>query len=395
MRIGIIGAGQVGTTLGRAWTGLGHEVIYTGRDRASTRRAVEASEVVALAVPWAAVGEALAAAGDLEDKVLVDVTNPIGPGFALTHGHTTSGGEEVAALAKNARVVKAFNTTGLENMASPSYGARRVVMPVAGDDPGAVATVVGLASGMGFEAVPLHGLAHARELEPFGMLWIKLAMEWGYGRSVAFAIARREAGDERPPPATARHVRRRIAVVGGGHIGGALARGWQSAGHDVRVVGRDGLADGATDRDVVAFAVPAGAVAGAARAMGGLAGRIVIDCTNAIAKGMKLEVGHTTSSAEELAKALPDARVVRAFNQQGAEVLENPIFGGQRATSFVAADDPEARRVVATLSEDLGLDAVPAGPLSSSRYLEPITLLWIAMAQSIGSRQYGLSLVRR
>lgn len=143
------------------------------------------------------------------------------------------------------------------------------------------------------------------------------------------------------------------------------------------------------------FAVPAGAVVDVARAMGGLDGKIVVDCTNAIAKGFTLQYGHTTSSAEVLAKSLPGAKVVRAFNQQGAEVLERPVFGGARAVGFVASDDAEARRVVAALATDVGLDAVEAGRLASARYLEPMTLLWIAIAQTIGTRDFGISLVRR
>jgi len=336
MRIAIIGAGNVGTTLGRAWAKAGHEIVYGVRDRSPTphegarvdsvRGAASAGEVVALVVPWAAAGDALAEAGDLARKPLIDVTNPIGPGFALTLGHTTSGAERVAALAPSARVVKAFNCTGLETMANPAFGARRALMPVAGDDADAIATVARLASDIGFEPVALKALARARELEPLAKLWIDLATRLGHGRNIAFGIARREGADRAPPARTA--ARRRVAIVGSGNIGGALARAWLRAGHDVRIVTRDAsakdvaelaalgattapIAGGAKDRDVIAFAIPAGAVVDVARAMGGLAGKIVIDCTNAIAKGFTLKFGHTKSSAEEIAKALPGAKIVR------------------------------------------------------------------------------------
>ena len=424
MRIGIIGAGNVGTTLGAGWAKAGHDVVYGVREPSapppapharatfdSVRGAVLAAEVVVLTTPWAAVGDALAAAGDFGGKVLVDVTNPIGPGFALTHGHTTSGAEHVAARAKNARVVKAFNTTGVENMANPGYGDARVVMPIAGDDAAAVELVGRLATDLGFEAVALSPLSHAREIEPLAMLWIKLALQWGQGRSVAFGIARRAAGERPAALAKSAHPRA-ITIVGTGNIGGALARAWLSAGHTVRLAVRDatakdvkelvalgaaavpvaGAADGA---DVVVFAVPAGAVVDIARTLGSLEGKVVVDCTNAIAKGFTLQYGHTTSSSEELAKALPGAKVVRAFNQQGAETLQNPLFGGRAATNFVAADDAGARAVVCELTKDMGLGAVEAGPLSSARYLEPITLLWITMAKALGTREFGLSLMRR
>lgn len=364
-----------------------------------------------LATPWSAVPDAVRAAGDFGGKPLIDVTNPIGPGFALTLGHTGSGAEEVARLARNARVVKAFNTTGLENMANPAFGERRVVMPVAGDDPSAVDVAAKLASDIGFESVGLKGLARARELEPLAMLWIKLALQWGLGRNIAFGISRRSAGEQQAPARTSAH-RRVITIVGSGNIGGALARAWIAAGHEVRVATRDagskevselvslgakavavpGAAQGA---DVIVFAIPAGAVVDVARSLGPLEGKIVVDCTNAIAKGFTLQYGHTTSSSEEIAKTLPGARVVRSFNQQGAEVLQNPYFGGLPATNFIAADDDDARHTVRELAGDVGLDAVEAGPLSSARYLEPITLLWVAMAQAIGTRQFGLSLLRR
>lgn len=422
MRIAVIGAGQVGTTLGRGWANAGHEVVYGVREPSasaphagakvdSVRGAVAAGDVVTLVTPWAAVPDALRAAGDFGGKPLLDVTNPVGPGLTLAMGHTTSGAEEVARLATNARVVKAFNSTGFEIMANPVFGARRALMPVAGDDPTAVQIATTLASDLGFEGVGLKSLARARELEPLAVLWMKLAMQMGHGRGIAFVLGRRAPGDTAPTPTTSAR-RRVITVVGSGNIGGPLARAWVRAGHDVRVAARDTTSSevrelaalGATPRpiagaaegaEVVVLAIPAGAVVETARAVGSLEGKIVVDCTNAIAKGFTLQYGHTTSSAEEVAKALPGVRVVRAFHQQGAETLENPRFGGLAATSFVAADDADARALVCDLATDVGLDAIDAGPLASARYLEPITLLWVAMAQAIGTRDFGLSLLHR
>ncbi|MCA9647251.1 MAG: NAD(P)-binding domain-containing protein [Polyangiaceae bacterium] len=419
MRIAIIGTGQVGTTLGRAWANVGHEVVFGSRGSTSpvvgssvdTPAAAAAwADVVVLTIPWAAASQVVPALGDLQGKVLIDVTNPIGPGFVLTHGHDGSGAEQVAALATNARVVKAFNSTGLENMANPQYGPHRIFMPVAGDDGDAVSKVVQLAEQIGFDAYGFDSLRRARETEPLAMLWIKLALAWGNGRNIGFAVSRRL---ERDAPSSARPSKRqRIAIVGSGNIGGALARAWLRTGHDVRIVTRDanatgvkalvalgattsGIAQGADQRDVIVLAIPAGAVVEVAQAMGGLEGQVVVDCTNAIGKGFTLTYGHTTSSSEQLAKALPGARIVRSFNQQGAEVLVNPVFAGTRATNFVAADDDDARNSVLELAADVGLDAVPAGPLASARYLEPMTVLWVSLSKAIGTRQFGWSLVRR
>jgi 8-hydroxy-5-deazaflavin:NADPH oxidoreductase len=422
MRIAIIGSGHVGATLGQGWVKAGHEVIYASRDagaapphpgakRDTVPGAARSGEVVVLATPWPAVDEALAAAGDFAGKPLMDVTNPIGPGFALALGHTTSGAEYVASRAKNARVVKAFNTTGFENMANPRYGENRVVMPVAGDDRGALEMATRLAKDLGFDSVALPSLSRARDTEPVGMLWIKLAMQWGLGRNVAFGLSKRAAGEQSPAPKRTNQPRT-ITIVGSGNIGGTLARAWLRSGHTVRITARDAtapdvrelvgagaksvpVAGSAEGAEVVVLAIPAAAVAETASSLGKLTGKVVVDCTNAIAKGFTLQYGHTTSWSEEMAKMLPGAKVVRSFNQQGAEVLRNPLFGGRLAANFVAADDSEARALIRALSSDVGLDSVEAGPLSSARYLEPMTLLWISMSQAIGTREFGITLLRR
>jgi predicted dinucleotide-binding enzyme len=196
MKIAIIGAGQVGGALGGGLARAGHEVVYgvrrgEGGDRLPVRDAVAAAEVVILATPWGGVKDALAAAGDLGGKPLLDATNPIGPGLTLTHGHGDSGGEQVARWARNARVVKVFNTTGFENMNDPRYGAARAVMFVAGDDAAACELAAGLARDLGFEAIAAGGLEQARLLEPLAMLWIRLALVLGHGRNMAFGLLRR------------------------------------------------------------------------------------------------------------------------------------------------------------------------------------------------------------
>src|SRR4051794_25780956 len=97
MQIAIIGNGNIGGGLGKAWTAKGHSITFGERDPASIRAAVAAAEVVVLAMPWKALDDVLAAAGDLAGKVVIDCTNAVAPGFAgLVHGHTTSAAEELA-----------------------------------------------------------------------------------------------------------------------------------------------------------------------------------------------------------------------------------------------------------------------------------------------------------
>lgn len=419
MHIAIIGTGNVGTTLGERWRASGHTIVYgvregkagpNGAPAADVRAAVAAAEAVLLAVPWTAAETVVRELGDLGGRILIDATNPIAPGFQLAVGRTSSGAEVVQSAAHGARVVKAFNTVGFEVMANPRFRDGSAAMLVAGDDGAATATVADLARELGFDAVGLGGLVHARALEPLAMLWISLSRRPEMGRQFALGIRRGLSGPPTPAPRTNRA--RSIVVYGAGNIGGNLARAWLRAGHRVRVAARD-LASGdvralegagaeavpalgaATDADVVVLAVPASAAAAVAKSAGTLAGKVVIDCTNAVGKGLVLDYGVTTSAAEELAAALPGANVVKAFNQQGAETLAAPTFDGAPAVGFIAGDDALARATTAALVADVGLRPVDAGPLAMARYLEPVTLAWLATSRAVGTRELGFVLLDR
>ena len=210
MRIAIIGAGDVGGTLGRRWAELGHSVIFGSRDPSSARltdlleksgenasakslsQAAAEGEVVVLATPWPAAEEALRAAGDLRGKPLLDCTNPLKPDLSgLAVGQTTSAAEQIAGWAKGARVVKIFNTTGFPNMADPRFGGVPATMFYAGDDAGAKAIAGKLAAELGFEPVDAGPLRQARLLEPLAMLWISLAFGQKLGTGIAFKLLRR------------------------------------------------------------------------------------------------------------------------------------------------------------------------------------------------------------
>ncbi len=210
MKIGVIGAGNVGGTLGKGWAAKGHEILYGVRSpndakaqgvvratggsarAASVKDAAAGAEVVVLATPWGGAREALAAAGNLAGKVLIDATNPLKPDLSgLAVGYTTSAAEEVARWAPGARVVKAFNTTGAKNMANPRFGAQSASMFLCGDDAGAKKTVAGLAEALGFDPVDAGPLTQARLLEPLAMLWISMAYAYGHGPEIAFKLLRR------------------------------------------------------------------------------------------------------------------------------------------------------------------------------------------------------------
>jgi hypothetical protein len=206
MKIAVIGAGNLGGTLGRRWHEAGYGVVFGVREpngekyralpapRATPADAAQSADVILLATPWPATQAALKSLGDLTGKILLDATNPLLPNLAgLTHGHETSGGEQVAQWAPGARVVKAFNTTGTENMADPVYPSGPLVLPYCGDDPEAKKVTHELAAALGFAPVDAGGLSQARLLEPFALLWISLAYRQGLGRDFGFLLERRAA----------------------------------------------------------------------------------------------------------------------------------------------------------------------------------------------------------
>lgn len=210
MKIAMLGAGNVGGTLGRRWAELGHEITFAARDTASASvqravqetngqakaanaaEAVAEAEVVVLSTPWRATEAALQSAGVLDGKILIDCTNPVAPNLAgLEVGQTTSAAEMVASWAPGARVVKAFNCTGSGNMADPNYGDDKATMFICGDDADAKAIVRTLADTLGFEVCDAGPLMAARYLEPLAMLWIHLAYATGRGPNIAFKLLSR------------------------------------------------------------------------------------------------------------------------------------------------------------------------------------------------------------
>jgi predicted dinucleotide-binding enzyme len=208
MSISILGAGNVGMALARAFIARGESVRFGVPEPAryrdvvaklgpsasigTTAEAIAAGDVIILAVPYGAAESIAGSVPDWKGRILVDATNPLAPGLAgLSLGTTTSGAEAIAGAARGARVVKAFNTTGAENMEDARYPGGSVFMPICGDDAEARARVVALATLIGFDAVDCGDLKTARYLEPFAMTWIHMAIKLGHGRRFAFARLKR------------------------------------------------------------------------------------------------------------------------------------------------------------------------------------------------------------
>lgn len=175
MKIGIIGRGNVGGGLARFWEQAGHDVLAAGRDGVAD--AAAHGDVVVLAVPASAAGEALANAGKLAGKVLVDATNDVSRARESQAAH-------VAELAPGARVVKAFNALfALTYERLPELDPPAQVV-YCGDDPEAKELVAQLARDAHLEPVDVGGLDQAPDVEGFARMIINLAYNQGFGPSV-------------------------------------------------------------------------------------------------------------------------------------------------------------------------------------------------------------------
>lgn len=204
MKIGIIGAGNIGGSLGEVWAAKGHEIVFGVRDPNSdkTRRALaeigsnskavsiaEAAafgDVLVLAVPGAAVKETVAALGDVSGKIIIDATNY----FKHEPGDAPSMAEEIARRAAGAQVVKAFNTMGWEALRDPLFSGLPVSAFICSDDAHAKATVMTLAAEIGVNPLDVGPLANAAIVEGFTKLWMYM-MQNGAGRDIAFTVLRR------------------------------------------------------------------------------------------------------------------------------------------------------------------------------------------------------------
>lgn len=183
----------------------------------------------------------------------------------------------------------------------------------------------------------------------------------------------------------------KVAVIGTGNMGAAFVRTLAAAKVDVVVGHRDpakaatlaqeigghveatGIANAVKIADIVILALPYTAVADAVKAAGDVTGKVLIDISNPISADYKtLVIGHTTSAAEETQKAAPSAAVVKAFNTIFANLIPSEARQGKKLQVFVAGDNADANAKVRDLAVKLGFDAVDAGPLSNSRFIEPI-----------------------
>lgn len=189
-RIAIVGAGHVGGALHQAFTKAGRDAAIAPRDADAMRRAVAASGLVVLAIPFDARKDVVTKLGPaLDGKIVIDVTNPLRfPGPVFDRAGPESGAEELQRWAPRARVVKAFNTVFYPFMTDPRVGGETMSMFAAGDDEAARREALELARAIGFDAVDAGALANARQLEH--LLFLEMVLEKIHGSRIGVRFLR-------------------------------------------------------------------------------------------------------------------------------------------------------------------------------------------------------------
>lgn len=203
MNIAILGAGNIGSTLGKKWQQAGHRVVFGVRDPhspkvAAARKsigeaaeflpipdAIVAGEVILLSVPYSAVAHIVAEnAAGLCEKVIIDATNNFGA-MVINNIHT------IRTAVPEAQIYRAFNASGWENFADPFYGGIPVDLFYCGPDGDSRGLLEGLIGAVGLRPVYLGGLEMAPVVDALGTLWVTLSFKQGFGRGIALKLLQR------------------------------------------------------------------------------------------------------------------------------------------------------------------------------------------------------------
>ncbi|HEY1978186.1 MAG TPA: NAD(P)-binding domain-containing protein [Candidatus Baltobacteraceae bacterium] len=207
-----------------------------------------------------------------------------------------------------------------------------------------------------------------------------------------------------------------VGILGSGDVAKALAAGFLSRGHRVMLGTRDvtkltdwqkenpggrvgSFADAAGFGDVIVLATLGTATVDALRQAGvdRFADKVVIDAANPLRQGNagpQLAIGFDDSLGEQVQRAIPQARVVKAFNTVGSPYMIDPKFEGGPPTMFVAGDDDRAKQFVSGILRDFGWDVADLGGIEASRYLEPMCMAWVAYGARTNTWHHAFKLLR-
>lgn len=212
----------------------------------------------------------------------------------------------------------------------------------------------------------------------------------------------------------------KIAILGSGKVGRDLGLGFAGLGHEVKLGSRTpdkpevrewiekagggvsavSYPEAAAFGELIILATPWAGTEHALQLAGHehLEGKVVIDATNPFArKGGRLPslaLGCHNSAGEQVQLWVPKARVVKAFNQVGHELMVKPRLAGGPPDMFICGNDPEAKKQVAGILESFGWGSVDLGGIEAARLLEPLALIWVDYAILTKTRNHAFKLLR-
>ena len=188
----------------------------------------------------------------------------------------------------------------------------------------------------------------------------------------------------------------KIAILGAGNVGGALAKGWAKAGHTIFLGVRDtsaekvqnllrfnsniqamSVTEAAQNAEVILISLPTSTVVNVAKQLGSLKDKVVIDATNAISQKPD-PYPHAVKALKELTDC---PNIVKCFNSTGFENMENPLYGEIACDMFVAGDSTKGKEIARQLSDDLGFaECYDFGGDERIPLLEQMALAWVNLA---------------
>lgn len=207
-----------------------------------------------------------------------------------------------------------------------------------------------------------------------------------------------------------------VGILGSGDVAKALGAGFLSRGHQVMLGTRDAakladwqkeragakvgsFADAAGFGDVIVLATLGTATVDAVHQAGveRFANKVVIDAANPLRSGSagpEVAIRFDDSLGERVQRAIPQARVVKAFNTVGSPYMIDPAFDGGPPTMFVAGDDDRAKQLVSQMLRDFGWDVADLGGIQASRYLEPMCMAWVVYGARTNTWHHAFKLLR-
>lgn len=209
----------------------------------------------------------------------------------------------------------------------------------------------------------------------------------------------------------------KVGILGSGDVAKALAKGFIELGHDVRMGSRDPeklaewvgaagpkastgtFAEAAAFGDIIVIATLGAGTENALKLAGieNFDGKVVIDTTNPLefkpGQPPTLFVGTTDSLGEMIQRWLPKARVVKAYNTVGNALMVNPHLPGGTPDMFICGNDHDAKKIVSQICRHFGWGVIDLGGIESSRYLEPMCLVWVLYGIHSGSWTHAFKML--